>query len=381
MDSLLERNLLAAPLLTTGGPVDVYSGAARLAATVWASEVKGRDADRDTAIMFVHPTSNFLGHYMLMPLAERGYGAIGSTTRYLGADATVVTENCLLDMASMIGRLREIGYRKVVLVGNSGGAGIAPYYQAQAQNPTVTDPPGGGPDLTKYDLPPVDAIVMLNAHPGRATIICDLLDPAIIDERDPLRRSPDLDMFDPRNGPPYSDEFVEAYRAAQVARNRKISDWALHQLNERPDWPEGLADLPFVVYGTNADPRFLDGTLEPSEREIGVSLWGTPAEANYLPAGPGRFTTTRSWLNQWSLDHSNGNALRWMPELEVPLLVVYGSGDPICHPSHARQMHEASRGTDDDIVCIKGADHYFKGQPELLAEACDAIQRWLSKRL
>ena len=44
MDSHLERNLLAAPLLTSGGPVDVYSGAARLAATVWASEVKGGDA-------------------------------------------------------------------------------------------------------------------------------------------------------------------------------------------------------------------------------------------------------------------------------------------------------------------------------------------------
>ena len=161
MDSQLERNLLAAPLLTSGGPVDVYSGAARLAATVWASEVKARDADRDTAIMLVHPTSNFLGHYMLVPLAERGYGAIGFTSRYLGADATVVTENCLLDMASMIGHLREIGYRKIVLVGNSGGAGIAPYYQAQAQNATVTKPPGGGPDLTQYDLPPVDAIVIM----------------------------------------------------------------------------------------------------------------------------------------------------------------------------------------------------------------------------
>lgn len=108
---------------------------------------------------------------------------------------------------------------------------------------------------------------------------------------------------------------------------------------------------------------------------------GHPGRSELPPCRPGPVHDNASWLNQWSLDHSNGNALRWMPEIEVPLLVVYGSGDPICHPSHARQMHEASRGSDDDIVCIKGADHYFKDQPELLAEACDAIEQWLSQRL
>ena len=54
-------------------------------------------------------------------------------------------ENCLLDIGSMVAHLRSIGYEKVVLIGNSGGASIVPYYQAQAESPSVTDPPGGGP--------------------------------------------------------------------------------------------------------------------------------------------------------------------------------------------------------------------------------------------
>ena len=73
-------------------------------------------------------------------------------------------ENCLLDIGSMVAHLRSIGYEKVVLIGNSGGASIVPYYQAQAEAPSVTDPPGGGPDLTQAGLVPADAIGMLNAH-------------------------------------------------------------------------------------------------------------------------------------------------------------------------------------------------------------------------
>ena len=45
-----------------------------------------------------------------------------------------------------------------MLVGNSGGGGLAALYQAQAENPTIRDAPGGGgTDLTRPTLPPVDA--------------------------------------------------------------------------------------------------------------------------------------------------------------------------------------------------------------------------------
>lgn len=142
----VRRNLLAAPAVSSAR-VDVYSGVARLAATVWASEVIAEGTSPDTAVMMVHPTSNMLGHYALVPLAERGYAGIGLTTRYVGNDSSLITENVLLDIAAMVRYLREErGYRRIVLVGNSGGASVVPYYQAQARQATVTDPPGGAAD-------------------------------------------------------------------------------------------------------------------------------------------------------------------------------------------------------------------------------------------
>src|SRR5438876_7241215 len=182
MTITLERNLLAAPQ-EAHAKVEIYSGVARLARAVWASEVKIAGTPPSTAVVWCHPTANFLGHYSLPALAERGVGAVGLTTRYVGNDTALILENCLLDIGAMVAHLHgQLGYERVVLVGNSGGASIVPYYQAQALEPTVTDPPGGGPDLTSASLPPADAIVMFNAHPARARLCTEWLDPAIVDE-------------------------------------------------------------------------------------------------------------------------------------------------------------------------------------------------------
>jgi pimeloyl-ACP methyl ester carboxylesterase len=375
----LERNLLAAPQ-AAHGKVEIYSGVARMAGAVWGSEVRRADTSPRTAVVWCHPTANFLGHYALPGLAERGFGAIGLTTRYVGNDTALILENCLLDIGAMVRHLRSTGYEHIVLVGNSGGASIVPYYQAQAQSPSVTDPPGGGPDLTQAGLVPADAIVMFNAHPSRARLCAEWLDPAIHDEHQPFERDASLDMYDPQNGPPFSDEFVQRYRAAQIERNRRISRWAeqqLHTLTGPGHFPQGLEDQAFVVQGTTADLRFLDGAIDPSDREIGVSLWGPPAIANYLPAGIGRCSTLRSWLNQWSLDTTIGDALRWLPSIDVPVMVVQGTADPVVVPQMAQQMYDAATSAPRRIELVKGATHYFEGQPELLASTQDTLADWI----
>lgn len=377
----LERNLLAAPQ-EAHAKVEIYSGVARLARTVWGSEVKVAGTNPTTAIVWCHPTANFLGHYALPGLAERGFAAVGLTTRYVGNDTALLMENCLLDIGSMVAHLRDKGYEKVVLVGNSGGASIVPYYQAQALSPSVTAPPGGGPDLTTAGLLPSDAIAMFNAHPSRSRLCTEWLDPAIVDEHQPFERDSSLDMYDPRNTAPFSAEFVTRYRAGQIARNRRISTWAEAQLNAitaPSHLPAGLEDMAFVVQGTTADLRFFDGTIDPSDREIGVSLWGPPAIANYLPAGIGRTCTLRSWLNQWSIDHTLGDSLRWLPQIEGPVLVAVGTADPVVVPQMAQQMYDAAEKAERQIAFVKGGTHYFENQPEILAEALDTMAAWAEK--
>jgi hypothetical protein len=86
----LERNLLGAPT-ESHQKVEIYSGVARLSRTVWGSEVRAIGTTPRVAVMICHPTANFLGHYALPGLAQRGLAAIGFTTRYIGNDTSLRT--------------------------------------------------------------------------------------------------------------------------------------------------------------------------------------------------------------------------------------------------------------------------------------------------
>jgi fermentation-respiration switch protein FrsA (DUF1100 family) len=128
------------------------------------------------------------------------------------------------------------------------------------------------------------------------------------------------------------------------------------------------------VPGTGADLRFLDGTIDPSDRQIGVTLWGPPQVANYMPAGISRVTTLRAWLNQWSIDHTCADSFRWLGGIDVPMCVVLGTADPTVLPAMAQQMYDAAvTAPVRRLKMIKGATHYFEGQPELQDEALNQI--------
>jgi pimeloyl-ACP methyl ester carboxylesterase len=269
----------------------------------------------------------------------------------------------------------------VVLLGNSGGGGLVSMYQSQAEAPTITSTPAGDPpDLTGVRLPPVDALIASMAHPGRAFVYTEWLDPAIIDESDPLRRDPELDMFDPRNGPPYDAAFVERYRAAQLARSRRIRDWVRGQLTRLADAADPtVTDLPFVVHGTVADLRFRDTSIDPSDRRPGTA-WGDALGANLSPASLGHHTSLRSWLSQWSVDESNCDGPWHLARTSVPVLVMYGTADQVSFPSHARALHDAipdGRGT---LVALQGAEHYFQSTPELIPKVADRVVAWLREQ-
>jgi alpha-beta hydrolase superfamily lysophospholipase len=380
---VLTREVLPIPM-TQGSRLDINSGVARLSGKIWAALWKDDRRPASTAVLIVHPASNFIGHYALEHLAARGVAAAGLATRYVGNDSALIMENCVLDVGAAIRHLRGLGYERIVLVGNSGGGGLAALYQEQAEHPTITHTPAGDPvDLAGADLVPADKVVLAMAHPGRAVVYTEGLDPAITDEREPFERDPELDMFEPANGPPYAPGFVERYRLAQLARNRRITDWAVRQLDalrgrarETPDGDKTAPDdLPFLVHGTAADPRFLDLALDPSDRAP-QTLWGSPWAANFLPASLGHHTSLRSWLSQWSHDHSRANAFRALPSVQAPVMVVHGSADCAAFPSHARDMYDAIAHDRRELVEIKGADHYFQGRPDLAERMCDHIAEW-----
>jgi alpha-beta hydrolase superfamily lysophospholipase len=372
----MSAELLGIPMQASDR-IEIYSGVARMAGKIWAALHRGSRPSK-TVVVVVHPSSNFLGHYLLAPLAARGVDAVGLTTRYIGNDSSLIIENCVLDIGAAVSYLRERGYERIVLLGNSGGGGLIAMYQSQAESPTITATPAGDPpDLTRACLPAADALLAVMAHPGRAAVFTEFLDPAVIDEQAPARRDPELDLFGGRNSPPYEQAFLQRYRDAQLARNRRITAWVrdeLHGLGERPDAP---ADLPFLVHGTIADPRFLDVSIDPSDRVPGT-LWGPARQANFMPAALGRYTGLRSWLSQWSIDDSHCDGPAHMARTSVPVLVVYGTADQVCFPSHARAIYDAVPHDRKRLLAIAGGTHYLQGQAENVAILADEIVGWLA---
>src|SRR3546814_4546672 len=91
------------------------------------------------------------------------------------------------------------------------------------------------------------------------------MDASVIDENDPVATDPALDPFNPDNGPPYSDAFIEKYRAAQRARNQRITDWAKAELKRLND--AGIPDRIFPMFRCWGDIRCVDPAIDPSDRK------------------------------------------------------------------------------------------------------------------
>ncbi len=90
------------------------------------------------------------------------------------------------------------------------------FYQAQAEKLNIEHlPDGDAAGLSPQDLLPVQGLALCAAHEGRSTLMRNWIDPSLTDEHDGLSCDPALDMYDPRNGPPYGHAFLERFRNAQ----------------------------------------------------------------------------------------------------------------------------------------------------------------------
>jgi pimeloyl-ACP methyl ester carboxylesterase len=253
-------------------------------------------------------------------------------------------------------------------------------FQEQAERATVTQTPAGDPpDLTREELPAADALLLVAAHVSRSATLTEWMDASIVDEREPERRDPELDLYDPANPnpPPYSADFLERYRVGQLDRNRRITSWVLQKLEELRSTGRGDEEFGFTVHGTMADPRWLDPAVDPNGRPPGTCYLGDPRLVNDGPVGLARFSTLRSWLSQWSLDESNAHGERNGRNTHVPTLVLGNGADSACTPSHTTRLYEAIPHADKEIHQIEGATRYYMGQREELARCIELYSRWL----
>ena len=310
---------------------------------------------------------------------------ICAASRYPKNDSALIMEKVVFDLGQHIRHAREdLGYKKVILVGWSGGGSLSLFYQAQAESPSITHTPAGDEyDLTRAGLHPADGIIFIAAHLSRAETLTEWIDPSVKDELHPDDRDRELDIYaaDAPHRPPYLADFVARFRAAQQARNRKITSWVLETLEMLKKRNDGEMERGFVVHRTMCDVRWLDSTIDPSGRRPNWCFLGDPRVANSAPAGLGRFSTLRSWLSQWSIDYSNAKgAVNAARIHKTPVLQIVNEADDAVPATHNPVSHQARATPDRELINIIGATHYYVGQPDQLAQCISSVIDWSRRK-
>lgn len=362
---------------------------------------------RKVGVLVMHPRADFSRHYCIPALVQAGVTVLGLTTRCLNNDTTAIHEDLLLDVAAGVARLRDEGCEKVVLFGNSGGGSLFAFYQAQAElapSARITRDPAGKPTkLAVATLQKADALIAVSAHPGEGKVLQSCIDPAVVDERDPLQSDATLDMYREENGfapPPaesrYAPEFLARFRAGQAARVARIDAIARSLIRDAREaeqaYESSAGTLPFserqaigrraafepvmVVYRTMANPNYTDRSLDPSPRSYGSLFSDRPDLMNFQYVGFGRITTPAAWLSTWSGLSSNADFCKNVAGITVPVLMVNALRDREIHPHDAKVMWDAVT-SEDRTFLEQDAEHYF--EPEFGAKTAPDVARLMER--
>lgn len=339
------------------------------------------DVPARTVYIFMHPTSTLQLMPMPAALAAQGLHVLCAASRYPKNDSALIMEKVAIDMGAWVRYAREtLGYTSVILVGWSGGGSLSLFYQAEAEKPTITQTPAGDPvDLKAAALAPADGVIFIAAHLSRAETLTEWIDPSVIDELDPDARDLEFDIYNPRcpNKAPFTADFVAAFRAAQIARNRRITSWSqdlLETLKKRgtPERERG-----FVVHRTMCDVRWIDKTVDPNGRRENWCYLGDPETANTGPVGLARFSSLRSWISQWSIDLSQAKGPPSARRIHhTPVLQIENGSDDAVPATHNPTIRAALATPDKEFLSIPSATHYYVDQPNELQVCINAVIDW-----
>ncbi|MGQ0698374.1 MAG: alpha/beta hydrolase [Panacagrimonas sp.] len=359
-----------------------------------------------TAVFIMHPRELLISHYMVPYLVHAGFACWVQGPRTVGNDLRLEHETALYDVEAGVTLLRALGFDRIAMLGNSGGAGLFAYYNQQslaAPVKRIARTPGGKP--TKFEdaaLPTVDGFVFVAPHPGQGKLLQAALDPSVTSENDPFGFDPALFAFSAENGfkpgkeggSTYSPDFVGRYRAAQQARVARIDafardliskkQWAAKAMKEGDESPltqmNAAYGAMFTVWRTDADLRCFDLKLDPSDRRWGT-VWGAkPFVSNVGSVGFARLCTPESWLSTWSGLSSNASFEKCGPAIQQPVLMIEYTGDNTVFPGDANGIYASIASPDKQRQRVRGNHHGQALKPdEPLGqdEAAAHVVEWL----
>jgi hypothetical protein len=381
------------------------------------------------AILIAHPEHNNNFNYFIAPqLSRRGYRVM--MMNYYGPEQ--VYEEFLAPLSAAVKYLRSIpGVQEVVLAGHSTGGPELAFYQEVAENGAKACRgaervyPCRGDNLDK--LPRADGLLIIDSNAGAIERLI-ALDPSLDSSR-PRDHSPELDMFNARNGynpqarsGTYSAEFERKYLQAQGTRQTRLIESASARLamieKGEGDYKD---DEPFVIPGSSqhtndgarldiADLRLLskthaahrllkaDGT---TSMQIVPSTRAPLAEADDMDRmnPTTQNVTVRYFLSflamrpkaDYGLKTDRVTGVEWrsvanslpgnVQGITVPSLFVAATCAP--HLVFLETAYDLSAAKDKEFIGVEGADHSFRPcKPEYgdpAKRAFDYVDGWLMK--
>ena len=335
-----------------------------------------------TVVSLMHPREMAITHYLVPFVLDAGCACWVQGPRSIGNDLRLEHEIALFDVAAGMEHLRNLGYERIVLLGNSGGAGLYALYNQQASSPPlqrIAKTPGGRPtNLSELEMQQIDGCILVSPHPGQGKLLMSGIDPSVVDEDDPMQTDSTLNPFSAANGfdlqtgqGRYAPEFVERYRKAQLERVARIDERAKRMLRDKLAAKQRVksgnatehelrvaAHAPiFEVWRTDADLRSWDITIDPSDRKTG-SLWGKdPFISNWGSVGFGRVVTPESWLSTWSGLSSNAALDKTLGALHQPTLLIEYTGDQCTFPQDIQTIFDQIPSTNKQHIRVRGNHH------------------------
>ncbi|MGE4482959.1 hypothetical protein [Acidocella sp.] len=362
-----------------------------------------RSGGADTVFCIMHPREFLASHYLVPALVAAGFAVWTQTSRSVGQDMRLEHEFAVIDAAAGTGFLHAQGFKRIILIGNSGGASLYGLYNQQsllAAERRLTRTPGGrSVPLATTQMPVADGMIFVSPHPGQGQLLMRCIDPAVQNEQNPLATIPDLDFLNPENGfqpgskgSSYPAAFVERYRLAQRERVARLDALASKMIEERmearkrakaggslQDARLGAVSGLLTVWRTDADLRCWDLSLDPSERKLG-SVWGkNPIDTNYGVPGFGRVCTPEAWLSTWSGLSSRADLFTTATNVEQPCLQIEYTGDNTVFPSDGEAIFAAIVSGAKVRARFRGDHHGRALEPEERPGRDDAaaeIVRW-----
>ena len=264
-----------------------------------------------------------------------------------------------------------------MILGNSGGGSLMGAYQAEARQPDAAPRQARGPPAEAWPTCCRPTLyVSLDAHQGRPEVLTDWMDASAVDERTrprPTRPRP----VQPRERAALPAGVLARYRAAQVARNQRITDWAKAELARLT--AAGVPDILFPLSRTWADLRMVDPAIDPSSRKPHRCYRATRAGRTGPPGHRRIVDSLRTWLSMWSLETSKCRAEPHLANLHVPTFVVSADSDTGVYPSDAKGVYAAVAAADKSFASLPG-DHYFLAPDGARDKVADLLAGWVSER-